>query len=110
MTSLDAGGVERLLQRLVRDYQDLNSAHVIELAAPPSSREFAVEFAGRNRPVVVRAGSHAQIPAVARWTNEYLVERLGERKVAVSLSPDGYAHVASPVLLTGLQLRRLDRR
>jgi hypothetical protein len=31
-----------------------------------------------------------EVRALERWTDEYLVERLSDRKISVAVTPDGY--------------------
>ncbi|BGP23844.1 phospholipase A2 [Rhodotorula toruloides] len=83
--------VERILRELVRDYQALNPALVAELTAVPSALDFA-RFTSANRPLILRrAGQTEQIPALERWTDEYLVGRLAEGALSISVTPEGNA-------------------
>ncbi|GAA5854601.1 hypothetical protein JCM8547_004904 [Rhodosporidiobolus lusitaniae] len=75
---------ERALRKLVRDYQSLNASCLDELDTPPSPLEFS-KFVAANRPFVVRGGGRG-IPALEKWTDEYLVEKLAEKEVQVSVS------------------------
>ncbi|BGP15044.1 hypothetical protein JCM10213v2_002999 [Rhodosporidiobolus nylandii] len=79
---------ERQLRKLVRDYQSLNGSQVDELSAAPTPLEFS-RFVAANRPVVVRGAG--EIAALDRWTDAYLIERLGQREVNISVSPKGNA-------------------
>ncbi|BGO98541.1 hypothetical protein NBRC10513v2_002935 [Rhodotorula toruloides] len=83
--------VEKSLRKLVRDYQALNSATVTELSTIPSALDFA-RFTSANRPLVVRrAGQMERIRALERWTDDYLVEQLAGRELAISVTPKGNA-------------------
>lgn len=80
--------MEKSLQALVRDYQDLNSSAVAEIDYTPTPLEFS-RFVGQNRPLIIRGqGQREQTPALERWTNAYLVEKVQE-KVAIAVSPEG---------------------
>jgi jumonji domain-containing protein 7 len=41
-----------------------------------------------NVPVVFRAG--LSIPAITKWTNEYLSSVMGEKLVSVAVTPNGF--------------------
>ncbi|KAL8290299.1 hypothetical protein RQP46_003238 [Phenoliferia psychrophenolica] len=83
--------LEHTLQRLVKEYQELNARFVPAIAHTPTILEFSRAVAA-NRPLVIRGqGFREGTPALERWTNEYLIEKLGGRRVAVAVSPDGHA-------------------
>ncbi|KAG0661517.1 hypothetical protein C6P46_003929 [Rhodotorula mucilaginosa] len=83
--------METALRRFVRDYQGLNSSTVPELEAVPSPLEFA-RYVGANRPCVIRGGARdQQLPALDRWTDDYLVEKLAEKALRISVTPSGNA-------------------
>lgn len=87
--------VEKSLRKLVRDYQALNPATVAELRAVPSALDFS-RFTSANRPLVVRrAGQTEPIPALERWTDEYVVEKLAGRELAISVTPEGCVSLLS---------------
>jgi hypothetical protein len=95
--------MEKALQQLVHGYQSLNSSAVSELDHTPDPLEFSRAVAS-NRPLVIRGqGQRDRTVALSRWTNEYLIERLGGKKVAIAVSPDGQApslHLRFSPLLT----------
>lgn len=83
--------LELTLQRLVRDYQELNARFVPEISHTPTPLELSRSVAA-NRPLILRGqGYRDGIPALTRWSNAYLVEKLKGRAVAVAVSPDGCA-------------------
>lgn len=85
--------METALRRFVRDYQSLNPSTVTELEDVPSPLEFA-RYVGSNRPCVIRGGARKQqLPALERWTDHYLVERLAEKALRISVTPSGYVCV-----------------
>lgn len=87
MTSTDT--IERSLQRLVKDYQQLNPRSVAELDHSPTPLQFS-RFVADNRPLVIRGeGRRRQLPALDKWTDEYLIERMAGRRVEVAVSPKG---------------------
>lgn len=86
---MDLSFVERTLQRLIKDYQQLNSRSVAELNETPSAAEFS-QFVAANRPVVIRGeGRRRQLPALDLWTDQYLIEKMSGREVQVAISPRG---------------------
>lgn len=82
--------MEKALRRFVRDYQSLNPSTVTELQEVPSPLEFA-RYVGANRPCVIRGGARdQQLPALDRWTDEYIVEKLAEKaELRISVTPSG---------------------
>jgi len=80
---------ERALHHLIRDYQQLNPRSLAELGHSPSPAEFH-RFVADNRPVVVRGeGRRRQLPALDKWTDDYLLERMAGRTVEVAVSGGG---------------------
>lgn len=80
--------LEKIIQSYVQDYQDLNQSFVTELHAAPTPLEFS-KFVHQNLPVVIRGQGKAR-PALRKWTNEYLIEKMGDKKLEISVSPDGF--------------------
>ncbi|GAA5971832.1 hypothetical protein JCM11641_001532 [Rhodosporidiobolus odoratus] len=79
---------ERSLRKLVTDYQSLNASQIDALTTAPTPLEFS-RYVGANRPVVIRkAGT---IPALERWSDEYLIRAMAEKEVLISVSPNGNA-------------------
>ena len=59
----------------------------------PDPLTFHRNFVAHNRPVLVRGGvSHW--PALDKWGPEYLIQKLGDSEVTVTVTPDGYADSA----------------
>ena len=57
---------------------------------PPDPLYFYREFVSQNRPLVIKGGvSHW--PALEKWTNEHLCDKLGQCQVTVTATPNGYA-------------------
>lgn len=81
--------IERSLHRLIKDYQQLNPRSILALDHTPSPLEFH-RFVADNRPLVVRGeGRRRQLPALDKWTDEYLIERMAGLTVEVAVSPEG---------------------
>jgi len=100
---------EKALRKLIKEQQSLNPSRVTELDGVPSPAAFS-RFVAGNRPVVMRgAGRELQIPALERWSDEYLVEKLAERELDISATPEGCGPLclASPCL--GAMLDELQR-
>jgi len=51
---------------------------------------FYKDFISQNKPVIIK-DSFNHWPALKKWSNEYLCEKLGEKKVTVSVTPNGRA-------------------
>ncbi|SGY80373.1 BQ5605_C008g05370 [Microbotryum silenes-dioicae] len=100
------------LKDLIESYQALNSSTVTELRSFPDALEFCRDFVGVNRPLVIRSfkgmgrrgkgdslegielereGEGVVSRALRKWDRDYLVRKMGERKVLVAVSPDGKA-------------------
>ncbi|KAJ1658178.1 hypothetical protein IWQ61_002536 [Dispira simplex] len=77
------------LQDLVTEAQELTLASVTELTQLPAPLEF-MRYVARNQPFIVRDGAK-DWPALKKWSNEYLKQRLGEQLVTVAITPNGYA-------------------
>ena len=73
----------------VKTYQDYNSSTCTELFSTPSSLEFH-RFVATNRPVVLRGQGHRDhIEALERWTDGWLVRKMEEKEVNISVDPTG---------------------
>ncbi|SCZ98234.1 BZ3500_MvSof-1268-A1-R1_Chr7-1g09066 [Microbotryum saponariae] len=97
------------LKQLIETYQALNSRTLTELSTFPDALEFSRDFVGVSRPVVIRAGLKGRggkvdssseglvgregevVRALREWDRDYLVRKMGDRKVVVAVSPDGKA-------------------
>ncbi|KAM0746507.1 Clavaminate synthase-like protein [Meredithblackwellia eburnea MCA 4105] len=83
--------IEHSMQKLVKDYQDLNPSFVQERNSTPTSTEFSKAVAA-NRPLVFRGlGFRDNVPALHLWSNQYLINKLSGRALTVAASPDGNA-------------------
>ncbi|KAH7914350.1 cupin-like domain-containing protein [Hygrophoropsis aurantiaca] len=78
---------QELLQWISREYYEMNGSHIEILDAPPTPIEFS-RLIHISRPVVIKG---LQIPASARWTNDYLVKKMGEHSISVAFTPNGLA-------------------
>ncbi|KAF8607967.1 Clavaminate synthase-like protein [Ceratobasidium sp. AG-I] len=82
---------DSLLSRLAQDYRDLNGSSVDVWTHTPSALEFA-RLVNVGRPVLFRnTPPQSDLPALTKWSNEYLVSSMGDRKVSVAITPDGRA-------------------
>jgi len=83
--------LEKQLRRHVQTYQEYNSSTCTELFSTPSALEFH-RYVASNRPLVIRGqGFRDQVPALDRWADDYLIEKMEEREVDISLDPTGCA-------------------
>lgn len=78
---------ENLAHRISDEYRDLNGSAIEILEKPPSAIEFS-RLVHVSRPVVIKGLS---FPALDRWSNEYLCERMGNRPISVAATPNGFA-------------------
>lgn len=62
---------------------------VLVLDSPPTSLEF-LRLVSRNKPVLIK-GAISHWPALSKWDNSYLKEKLAEREVTVAITPHGLA-------------------
>lgn len=85
--------LERELRRNVTRYQEYNASTCAEFVdETPSALEFH-RFVASNRPVVLRRqGYRDQVPALDKWTDEYLVDKMEQRLVDISVDPTGFAN------------------
>lgn len=79
--------VERTLQRMVHDYQSFNSSTPDSLDRSPTALEFS-KYVHLNRPLVIR-GEGARYAGMQHWSEEYLVEKMAQRMLAITITPDG---------------------
>ncbi|KAF8681238.1 Clavaminate synthase [Rhizoctonia solani] len=85
---------ESLLYRLAQDYRDLNGTEVEVWPHTPSSIEFA-RIVNVGRPVLFRNTPNMKdLPALTRWTDDYLGSIMGDRKVSVAITPNGQVLVS----------------
>ena len=70
---------------------DLNPSSVPELLHPPTPLEFS-RIVSSGGPALIRNYVPAVgWPAYEKWTSEYLSERMGEKEIAIAITPDGRA-------------------
>eukprot|EP00118_Oscarella_pearsei_P002479 m.10678 g.10678 ORF g.10678 m.10678 type:complete len:160 (+) comp22553_c0_seq1:436-915(+) len=76
---------------LSREARDLYlPSEVAILEAPPSPLAFHRDWVSPNKPVLIEnALSHW--PALSRWNDDYLRDKLGHKEVTVAVTPNGYA-------------------
>ncbi|EED84733.1 predicted protein, partial [Postia placenta Mad-698-R] len=69
---------------------DLNGSHYQILDASPTPLEFS-RIVHIGRPALIRSKA-CEIPeGMSRWTDRYLIERMGERKISIAVTPTGRA-------------------
>ncbi|CEL59664.1 JmjC domain-containing protein 7 OS=Mus musculus GN=Jmjd7 PE=2 SV=1 [Rhizoctonia solani AG-1 IB] len=82
---------ESLLHRLAQDYRELNGTKVEVWTHTPSPIEFA-QIVGVGRPVLFRNTPNAKdFPALTKWTDDYLITAMADRKVSIAVTPNGRA-------------------
>lgn len=80
---------EKALISLIKEYQALNPSTISEINSTPTSLEFS-KYVSLNRPLIIR-GEGKRILAFEKWSNDYLINALGDKKVRIAVSPDGNA-------------------
>ncbi|PRP89286.1 hypothetical protein PROFUN_02160 [Planoprotostelium fungivorum] len=77
---------------LSEESTDLYAVSYVERISCPDPLEFYRSYVSQNRPDPVNRGSDAisHWPALYRWTNDYLRERMGSEPVTVDVTPNGY--------------------
>ncbi|KAH7887736.1 cupin-like domain-containing protein [Phlebopus sp. FC_14] len=81
-----------LLQWISQEYYDMNGSLYHTLDHPPTSLEFA-RLVHISRPVVIQG---VEFPALTRWTDQYLIQQMGERRISVAVTPNGRADAVVP--------------
>ncbi|KAK2466214.1 hypothetical protein APHAL10511_001856 [Amanita phalloides] len=76
-----------LFHWLANEYHDLNGSCVEILEAPPTPLEFS-RMIHISRPVVIKG---LQVAALKKWTDDYLINKMGGRKMSVATTPNGLA-------------------
>ncbi|ESK96003.1 jmjc domain-containing protein 7 [Moniliophthora roreri MCA 2997] len=82
------------LRWLSEEYHDLNGSSFDTLDEPPSALEFS-RIVHVSRPVLIKA---FRTPASERWTNEYLIDKMGSSQISISVTPNGRADAIAPGL------------
>ncbi|KAG1806803.1 cupin-like domain-containing protein [Suillus plorans] len=68
-----------------QEYHDMNGSSIQTLESPPTAAEFA-QLVHISRPVVIKG---FQIPALKRWTDDYLQTKLQDQLISVAITPNG---------------------
>ncbi|KAJ3857401.1 Clavaminate synthase-like protein [Lentinula lateritia] len=71
------------LEWLSAEYHDLNGDHIDILEGTPTALEFA-RIVQISRPVLIKTSS-------CKWSNDYLISKMGSRPISVAVTPDGRA-------------------
>jgi jumonji domain-containing protein 7 len=83
--------LEEALIDFTHEHRDIYSDSVPVLKQPPTSFDFYFDYISQNRPVVVQ-NAIKHWPALEKWkSDEYLIEKLGDSKVKVAVTPNGRA-------------------
>jgi jumonji domain-containing protein 7 len=65
----------------------MNGSSIQTLESPPTATEFA-QLVHISRPVIIKG---FQIPALKRWTDNYLQTKLQDQLISVAITPNGQA-------------------
>lgn len=93
--------VDKALAALSYELRELSlSSSVPRLNGPPSALQFYRDFVSPNRPCIISSAVD-NWPALQKWSNEYLHNKIGDTLVSVDLTPDGRgdAVVTDPKIL-----------
>ncbi|KAI3612185.1 jmjc domain-containing protein 7 [Moniliophthora roreri] len=85
------------LRWLSEEYHDLNGSSFDTLDEPPSALEFS-RIVHVSRPVLIKA---FRTPASERWTNEYLIDKMGSSQISISASGCNCSRVGRQTLFCG---------
>lgn len=66
------------------------SSEVPKLEIAPSPLEFLRDWVNPNIPVIIKNALN-HWPALKKWNDDYLREKIGHRRVTVAVTPNGYA-------------------
>ncbi|KAF7976269.1 hypothetical protein HWV62_7156 [Athelia sp. TMB] len=80
------------LQWLSEEYYDLNGTQYDILEEPPSAIEFS-RLVHIARPVVIKG---YDFPALHHWSDEYLVQKMGDQAISLAMTPNGRADAVTP--------------
>lgn len=70
-------------------YLEMNASHVEELHSLPTAIDFS-RYIQRNRPVVFReVGFEMDIPALHKWNEAYLRQKLASTELKIAATPRG---------------------
>ncbi|KAF8165341.1 Clavaminate synthase-like protein, partial [Crassisporium funariophilum] len=72
---------------LSKEYRELNGNSLQILDQPPSPLEFS-RLIHISRPVIIKG---LDLPALRRWNDGYLIEKMGNRQISVAVTPNGRA-------------------
>ncbi|KAG2042840.1 cupin-like domain-containing protein [Suillus americanus] len=72
---------------ILQEYHDMNGSSIQTLESPPTAAEFA-QLVHISRPVIIKG---FQIPALKRWTDDYLQTNLQGQPISVAITPNGQA-------------------
>ncbi|KAF9247051.1 cupin-like domain-containing protein [Melanogaster broomeanus] len=78
---------KELLRWISKEYFDMNGSFYHVLDHPPTPLEFA-RLVHVSRPVVIRG---VEFPALTKWTDEYVVQAMGDHPISVAVTPNGRA-------------------
>ncbi|KAH9117179.1 hypothetical protein LEN26_012763 [Aphanomyces euteiches] len=81
--------MNQVLAQLSEDSKDFWTPRTIARISRPSPLEFYRDYVSKNIPVVI-TDAFDHWPALHKWTDDYLVETLGDHHVTVDVTPFGY--------------------
>ncbi|OCH94076.1 Clavaminate synthase-like protein [Obba rivulosa] len=77
-----------LLKWISEEYQGLNGTHYDVMETSPNALEFS-RLVHISRPVLIK---NSEAPdAMSRWTDQYLIQKMGNSKISVAVTPNGRA-------------------
>ncbi|KAG2367375.1 Clavaminate synthase-like protein [Suillus spraguei] len=74
-----------IVRWISQEYHDMNGSSIQTLESPPTAAEFA-QLVHISRPVIIKG---FKIPALKRWTDDYLQTKLQDQPISVAITPNG---------------------
>ncbi|CAG5116348.1 unnamed protein product [Candidula unifasciata] len=75
-----------------------NNMEECERIEVPKTSNFFHEYLSRSKPVII-TGAARHWPAFQKWTNAFLKQNYGDRKVHIKITPDGQYEGVEPISL-----------
>ncbi|KAF8897538.1 Clavaminate synthase-like protein [Infundibulicybe gibba] len=75
------------LRQIAKDYHEQNGTQIDILDQPPAPLHFS-RLVHVSRPVVIKG---VDLPALHLWSQEYLIRKMGDQIISVSVTPNGRA-------------------
>ncbi|OQS01127.1 hypothetical protein ACHHYP_01804 [Achlya hypogyna] len=81
--------METVFAQLSEDAKDFWAPRSVARIPPPSPLVFYRDYVSKNIPVIITGGID-HWPAMRKWTDDYLLQTIGNKTVTVDVTPSGY--------------------